>query len=65
MKKDFSEVAYDNYYALILNNLCEMETCEDFGPVLQAIRDDIFNSGWYDAPLQISLLLILLVSAHF
>ncbi len=47
MKKDFSEAEYANYYNTILNNLCDMEICEDFGPVLQHIREDIFDSGWY------------------
>ncbi len=31
---------------MILNNLNEMEVCEIFGPTLQEIREDIFNSGW-------------------
>ncbi len=32
---------------MILNNLCEMETDDDIGPVLQEIREDIFDTGWY------------------
>ncbi len=32
---------------MILENLVEMEVCEYFGPTLQEIREDIFDSGWY------------------
>ncbi len=46
VKKDFSEAEYSNYYKMILNNLREMEVCDDFGPILQEIREDIFDSGW-------------------
>ncbi len=47
VKKDFSEAEYANYYRTILNNLQEMEVCDTFGPVLQEIREDIFDTGWY------------------
>ena len=46
IKKDFCEADYANYYKIILGNLVEMEICETFGPLMQEIRGDIFESGW-------------------
>ncbi len=36
-----------------------MEVCETFGPSLQEIREEIFESGWFVSPALLSLLYLM------